>query len=176
MIFVRMSSRLAANASRPELLARRIASLNNAGRAGSGSGGEKRTRVPWKEAGSDVVLGSVAEDVAVELLREGTFVNGGGGSSIDSKPSFITLKPSLATADERTKALAGCTLMLKEKGIVRGWRNEFYDVSPRWLTEAHCKIERAAAPIFGTKSYGVHINGFVEDKGQGAKLWVAKRR
>ena len=148
--------------SRPELLARRIRSLNNAGEAA-------RARVAWREsAAGGAVLGSVAEDVADALLRQGAFVGCSGAAG-------ITLRPGLASADERTEALAGATSLLKEKGIVSGWRDEFYDVTTRWGVEAHCRIERAAAPIFGTKSYGVHINGFVEDAVEGTKLWIATR-
>lgn len=37
-------------------------------------------------------------------------------------------------------------------------------------------MERAAVPWFGVKAYGVHINGYVRDKGTGEiLLWVAKR-
>jgi len=35
-------------------------------------------------------------------------------------------------------------------------------------------LERAAAPYFGIKGYGVHMNGYVERDGQ-KLLWIGKR-
>jgi len=35
-------------------------------------------------------------------------------------------------------------------------------------------LERAAAPYFGIKAYGVHMNGYVEKDGQ-KFLWIGKR-
>ncbi|KAK1362356.1 hypothetical protein POM88_046830 [Heracleum sosnowskyi] len=41
-------------------------------------------------------------------------------------------------------------------------------------TQAFFSLERAAAPYFGIKAYGVHMNGFVEKDGQ-KYLWIGKR-
>lgn len=45
------------------------------------------------------------------------------------------------------------------------------------LLEVHLffSLERAAVPYFGTKAYGVHVNGFVVDSNGRKYLWVARR-
>ena len=37
------------------------------------------------------------------------------------------------------------------------------------------KMERSAAPLFGVRQYGVHINGFVRHSGLGLCLWLQRR-
>lgn len=41
-------------------------------------------------------------------------------------------------------------------------------------TKAFFSLERAAAPYFGIKAYGVQMNGYVEREGQ-KFLWLGKR-
>jgi hypothetical protein len=54
--------------------------------------------------------------------------------------------------------------------VLKGWRDELYavwgyDETPLLL------IERSAIAIFGARSYGVHINGYVPTS-TGFKTWV----
>jgi hypothetical protein len=39
------------------------------------------------------------------------------------------------------------------------WRNETFDVAPRWGAPAMFRLDRGAVPFFGTRAYGVHLNG-----------------
>ncbi|KAK9827627.1 hypothetical protein WJX81_000466 [Elliptochloris bilobata] len=70
--------------------------------------------------------------------------------------------------------MAGVLARLRDKGLVSGWRDELYPVAAAFDAPPHCLIERAAAPHFGIKAYGVHINGYVETP-SGLELWVARR-
>ena len=63
---------------------------------------------------------------------------------------------------------------LREKGIVKGWRDELFPVSRAFGEEPLCLIERAAAVHMGVRAYGVHLNGFVSMSG-GAEGEEGKR-
>ncbi len=80
----------------------------------------------------------------------------------------------LKKVDDITAHMAQVTQALQDKKQINGWRGELYAVSPRFGEEPLFLIERAATPLFGIRAYGVHINGFVRDKGQ-IKMWIAKR-
>lgn len=48
---------------------------------------------------------------------------------------------------------------MRDAGAIRGWRNELYPLGPAFDAPPSLLIERAAAPYFGMRSYGVHVNG-----------------
>ena len=64
---------------------------------------------------------------------------------------------------------------LRDKGVITGWRNELYPVSGGFNQPPLLLIERVAAPYFGVKAYGVHVNGYVETASGEQRLWVARR-
>ena len=65
--------------------------------------------------------------------------------------------------DERTKAIAKVTLSLKEKGKITGWRDELFPVCDNFSSQPKFLIERAAYASFGTRGYGIHLNGYVKN-------------
>ena len=88
------------------------------------------------------------------------------------------------TTEARTEAMAGVTSALRADGTITGWRDELLPVVEAFSSEPVFLIERAAYAHFGTKGYGVHVNGYVVDTATAAdsttgavmpKLWVAKR-
>ncbi len=86
----------------------------------------------------------------------------------------IILNPLFKTYQSRTAAMAIVVEMLRADGLVPGWRNEAYPVGVKFSLPPLFHIERAAISFFGIKGYGVHMNGFVRDRGK-LKLWIAKR-
>jgi 8-oxo-dGTP pyrophosphatase MutT (NUDIX family) len=57
--------------------------------------------------------------------------------------------------------------------VLKGWRNELYPVyGPDG--ELLLNIERAASPLFGVVTYGVHMTAYVRAQ-EGIKLWVPRR-
>ena len=54
------------------------------------------------------------------------------------------------------------------------WRNETFDVAPRWGEPPILRLDRGAVPFFGARAYGVHLNGF-RRVGDGYALWIGKR-
>jgi 8-oxo-dGTP pyrophosphatase MutT (NUDIX family) len=54
------------------------------------------------------------------------------------------------------------------------WRNETFDVAPRWGASPVFRLDRGAVPFFGTRAYGVHLNGYRRE-GNTLSLWVGRR-
>jgi 8-oxo-dGTP pyrophosphatase MutT (NUDIX family) len=54
------------------------------------------------------------------------------------------------------------------------WRNETFDVAPRWGAPPILRLDRGAVPFFGVRAYGVHLNGY-RRKGNQYWLWIGKR-
>ncbi|KAF3657774.1 Nudix hydrolase 24, chloroplastic [Capsicum annuum] len=83
-----------------------------------------------------------------------------------------TLHPNLSTPNDRTKAVANVIMSLGE--LIPGIRNELYPVSSAFGEPIFFSLERAAAPYFGIKAYGVQMNGYLE-KDEQKFLWIGKR-
>ena len=54
------------------------------------------------------------------------------------------------------------------------WRNETFDVMARWGDPPIFRIDRGAVPFFGTRAYGVHLNGYRYDGGR-LHVWIGRR-
>ena len=54
------------------------------------------------------------------------------------------------------------------------WRNETFDVAPRWGMRPVFRLDRGAVPFFGTRAYGVHLNGYCRNA-DSLLLWVGRR-
>ncbi|XP_019191609.1 PREDICTED: nudix hydrolase 20, chloroplastic-like isoform X2 [Ipomoea nil] len=85
----------------------------------------------------------------------------------------VTLHPVLKTPEDRTAAFAEVVKSLGEE-LIPGIRNELYPVVSSFGSSIFFSMERAAAPYFGIKAYGVHMNGYVESNGQ-KFLWIGRR-
>jgi hypothetical protein len=63
--------------------------------------------------------------------------------------------------------------LVVEKRIPKS-RSETFDVAPRWGAPVVFRLDRGAVPFFGTRAYGVHLNGYRRD-GSTLDLWVGRR-
>jgi 8-oxo-dGTP pyrophosphatase MutT (NUDIX family) len=54
------------------------------------------------------------------------------------------------------------------------WRNETFNVMPRWGEPPIFRLDRGAVPFFGIRAYGVHLNGYRTIDGR-IFLWVGRR-
>ncbi len=54
------------------------------------------------------------------------------------------------------------------------WRDETFDVMPRWGDQPLFRLDRGAVPFFGVRAYGVHLNGYRREGGR-LHLWVGRR-
>lgn len=111
------------------------------------------------------VVGHVPGRLAARLREHGDVFTVADGA--------VVLSPELRGYAERTSAVDGVLRALRRDGWFPGWRDEPYPVGPAfgtWLFE----MERAAVPSFGTRAYGVHMNGFV-GRGRDMRLWIGRR-
>ncbi|KAI3771548.1 hypothetical protein L6452_02713 [Arctium lappa] len=90
-----------------------------------------------------------------------------------SQFGHVTLQSALKTPKCRTEALENVVKCLGEE-VIPGIRNELFPVTSSYGGQVYFSLERAAAPYFGIKAYGVHMNGYVERDGQ-KYLWIGKR-
>ncbi len=63
--------------------------------------------------------------------------------------------------------------LVAEKHIPKT-RSETFDVARHWGAPPLFRLDRGAVPFFGTRAYGVHLNGYRRD-GTGLVLWVGHR-
>lgn len=86
----------------------------------------------------------------------------------------VSLQPDLDSPPARTAAVNAVLLELRAEGMLKGWRDESYPVNRSYPEPPYLLIERAAAPLFGVCSYGVHLNGYVRTA-SGLQMWIARR-
>lgn len=73
-----------------------------------------------------------------------------------------------------TAALGEVTDGLIRMGVADRRRNEMFAVTDGWRGPLLFELDRAAVPFFGTRSYGVHLNGW-RPGADGPDLWIGKR-
>ena len=89
------------------------------------------------------------------------------------EPGALRLHSGLKGFERRSLALAEVLEGLVEQGALPHLHGEKYPVGPAW-EQAEFVIDRSAAPWFGIRAYGQHINGFVRDGGE-LLMWVGRR-
>jgi isopentenyldiphosphate isomerase len=86
----------------------------------------------------------------------------------------VTLLARYDTVEKRSAAMDEAVRALEAEGVVQGRRNENYPACPEWGRPYDFVIERAAAPHFGIRSFGVHMTGYTRNA-DGVHIWVARR-
>jgi hypothetical protein len=114
------------------------------------------------------VVGFCRRDFANSLQRF--------GDCFQVSASEVKLRAGVGhSSEERTGAVSKVLKTLRDEGSITGWRDELYPVSPSFGEEPLFLMERAAAPYFGLKAYGVHVVAYVEDDKGEKSMWVARR-
>ena len=111
-------------------------------------------------------VGSVSRAAPAALLRQLApwLRHGEAGWSAEGAPEQL---------DERFASLHAA---LRERGLVTGWRDEAFAVTPAGGGPVLARIERAASRFWGTLTIGAHANGYVaDDGGRPTHLWIAER-
>jgi hypothetical protein len=89
----------------------------------------------------------------------------------------MTFADHLQTMDQRTKAVSALMDQWRQDKTfpaLAGWRDELYAVYGSDGRPAFV-MERAATPLLGVATFGVHINAFTRDTHGKIKMWVARR-
>ncbi len=77
-------------------------------------------------------------------------------------------------ADAVSEAVDNVVEALVVERHIPKWRNETFDVMPRWGDPPLFRLDRGAVPFFGVRAYGVHLNGYRRDGGR-LSLWIGRR-
>jgi len=88
----------------------------------------------------------------------------------DDKVSLLAAGDAAAVS----QAVEGVVDALVAEDRVPKWRNETFEVAPRWGAPPVFRLDRGAVPFFGTRAYGVHLNGYRRE-GDELYLWVGRR-
>jgi 8-oxo-dGTP pyrophosphatase MutT (NUDIX family) len=119
--------------------------------------------VPFEASGR---VGWIRRDRVAQLARwPGIF-------AIDGQS--VRVRSGLASAADRTAALAEVVRALANEGEISGWRHETYAVRAQPQDAPLLHIERAAMRFFGLTSQAAHLNGFVRGE-SGLQMWIARR-
>ena len=86
----------------------------------------------------------------------------------------ISFADGLDGPEAVTAALDEVTDGLIRAGATDRRRNEMFAVTDGWRGPLLFELDRAAVPFFGTRSYGVHLNGW-RPGADGPDLWIGKR-
>ena len=111
-------------------------------------------------------LGSLRPALAAELGRwPDQFTRREGGLEWTGAPADFTA---------RTEVLDSIVDALVADGVIAYRHGERYPLTPAGRDAAVCLIDRGAAPYFGARAFGQHLNGYVRMP-SGLELWVARR-
>ncbi|KAJ1977042.1 hypothetical protein H4R35_002451 [Dimargaris xerosporica] len=105
-------------------------------------------------------------------------------NTVGSAPHIVKVQvsPHLAYPSEQSAAMTALVHAMRHSKLfapLTGWRNELYPVYSRapqdTISQLAFTLERAATPIFGVPTLGVHINGYTRAPDGSLLMWVAKR-
>ncbi len=89
-------------------------------------------------------------------------------------PEGVDLVLDSSGMDERSAVVAEVLNRLVECGILPGLHGEQYGVTAHSRENSVLLIDRAAAPHFGIRAFGQHLNGYVR-KGNSCYMWIGRR-
>ena len=112
------------------------------------------------------IIGQIKRDFS-QLLR-------GWSDIFVVSDDSVGLVAQLNTFDLRSEAIVMALQELVDKGVLTHLHGEQYVATATTREQGVFLIDRAAAPYFGVRAFGQHVNGFVRSE-QGMLLWVAKR-
>lgn len=74
----------------------------------------------------------------------------------------------------RSAAVAGVLTELVAQGVLSHLHNEPYAATPGTRDEGVLQIDRAAASLFGIRTFGQHLNGYIK-RGSETMMWIGSR-
>jgi len=92
----------------------------------------------------------------------------------EAKTASIGMSAKLETPEARTEAVKQVGPDLAASGLFLKQGGEQYAVKTGWHEPEQMRLDRALVPGFGTRAYGVHVNGYVR-KADGIHLWIGTR-
>lgn len=98
----------------------------------------------------------------------------------DITTSSINFAAHITTPEQRTVAVKKLMDTWRENktfACLSGWRNELYPVygDLTQVDNVAFVMERAATPLFGISTFGVHLNAYTRNEKDEILMWVARR-
>jgi len=120
--------------------------------------------LPWRIEGQTV---GMVRHAFAEQLGRWPDVFGIGADGID-------VVDGLRGFDELSEALRAVVGQMVAEGRIVQAHGELYPVTAGHRKSARCVIDRAAAPYFGIRTFGQHLNGYVRTA-SGIEMWIGRR-
>jgi isopentenyldiphosphate isomerase len=86
----------------------------------------------------------------------------------------VNLAEELCSFEARTDAVDGVLNELLDQGVIHRRHGEWYPVSGSDRERALFIVDRAAAPYFGLRAFGQHLNGYIRN-GKHVEMWLGRR-
>jgi len=86
----------------------------------------------------------------------------------------VEIHPRLEDAESRSVAMAEVIAKLTRVGHIAYLLDEPYPVTAAARKQTKFVIDRGAAPYFGIRAFGQHINGYVREE-EGIRMWIGRR-
>jgi len=97
---------------------------------------------------------------------------------LTNRVRYVTMATDLEDKKKRSIQFNNVMRDWKDRDLftaLRGWRNETHPVKVGFATESFLDVERSACCLFGFKTYGVHVNGYVRNDSGDVYMWIARR-
>jgi len=97
---------------------------------------------------------------------------------LTNRVRYVTMANDLEDKKKRSVQFNNVMRDWKDRELfpaLRGWRNESFSVQVSFADETLLDVERASCCLFGFKTYGVHVNGYVRNDSGDVYMWIARR-
>ena len=86
----------------------------------------------------------------------------------------LAYKTSGGSLEQRSREFVGLLHKLVKQGLISHLHGEQYVATPAGREQGILLVDRAAAPYFGIRAFGQHLNGFIRTP-EGLMMWVGRR-
>jgi len=138
-------------------------------------GSSKKEYVPFII--NDIQIGLVPPDVLqrLEFYRDIFYVV---RDLLSKDVKYVTMATNLNDKTTRTQQFACVMRDWKDRDLfpsLKQWSNEQYAIKDRYGGDTILEVERSACSLFGFRTYGVHLNGYVKNDSGDVYMWIARR-
>lgn len=91
---------------------------------------------------------------------------------------YVELNPAFRNYKERTTRMADVLQTLRKDNEIcalKGWRDECFGVTTPLYPESLLEMDRSAMCLFGIRSYGISVSGYVNHPVKGLCIWLQQR-
>ncbi|KAF9814046.1 hypothetical protein SFRURICE_004393 [Spodoptera frugiperda] len=91
---------------------------------------------------------------------------------------YVELNPAFRDYKERSTKIADVLQNLRKENDIcalKGWRDECFGVTTPLHPESLLEMDRSAMCLFGIRSYGVSVTGYVNHPTKGLCIWLQQR-